>query len=243
MKRSPWPLAHPGLVLIAITIASASSFGPMAFSPGDDGPHTIASDTLARFLQSGHPPLTAYRARRHLEASANGGKLSAQLDAWTDLALDGAFTFEIIQESGSGLIRNRVLRAALLEEQRSHTTDQIAESALSPQNYEFRVDEEPAEGELVRITLSPRRQSQMLIAGDAFVRRGDADLVSVEGILSKRPSFWMRRVEVTRRYARIDGVRVPVEMQSRADVLLVGGSSFLMTYQYSTINGRALHAE
>ena len=64
---------------------------------------------MARFLESGHPPLTTYRARRHLEASTRSGKLSAQLDAWTDLAPNGTFTFEIVAESGSDLIRDRVL--------------------------------------------------------------------------------------------------------------------------------------
>ncbi len=82
----------------------------------------------------------------------------------------------------------------------------------------------------------------MLIAGAAFVSRDDADLVRVEGLLSKRPSFWTRKVYVVRRYARIDGVRVPVEMQSSASVLLVGESSFSMTYQYTNINGRAVRA-
>lgn len=65
----------------------------------------------------------------------------------------------------------------------------------------------------------------------------------VEGLLSKRPSFWTRKVHVMRRYARIDGVRVPVEMQSSASVLVVGESSFSMTYQYMTVNGRAVKAE
>jgi len=31
---------------------------------------------------------------------------------------------------------------------------------------------------------------------------------------------------------------VPVEMRSRADVRIVGESTFAMTYEYATINGR-----
>jgi hypothetical protein len=209
-------------------------------APGDVAP-AASRETVARFLESGQPPLTAYRAKRHLEASTRGGKLTAQLDAWTDLNSDGTFTFQIIEESGSDLIRRKVLRQALVHEQQSRNGSQLDESALTVANYDFSVDEASADAELVKIALSPRRKSQTLISGAAFVTRDGADLVRVEGILSKRPSLWTTSVEVTRHYARIEGVRVPTEMQSRAELLLVGDSSFLMTYQYSTINGHALH--
>jgi hypothetical protein len=72
------------------------------------------------------------------------------------------------------------------------------------------------------------------------VRADDGDLVRVEGVLAKMPSWWTKRVEITLRYARIDGVRVPVEMASRADVRIAGDSSFSMTYYYTMINGRAI---
>jgi hypothetical protein len=62
----------------------------------------------------------------------------------------------------------------------------------------------------------------------------------VEGELSQRPSFWTRKVRIVREYDRLDGVHVPVAMRSTADVLIVGMSSFSMTYQYAEINGRAV---
>ena len=105
------------------------------------------------------------------------------------------------------------------------------------------MDNTTLDGDLVRIGLAPRRKSQTLITGDAFVRRDDADLVSVEGVPAKRLSFWTRTVHITRHYARVGGVRVPVEMRSRADVLIAGDSSFSMTYRYSAINGRTLGIE
>lgn len=81
----------------------------------------------------------------------------------------------------------------------------------------------------------------MLIVGAAFVTAADADLVRVEGTLAKRPSFWTRHVEITGHYGRMCGVRVPLDMRSRADVLLVGASSFSMTYRYVMINERRVN--
>lgn len=234
-------LFQPAVLVAAIAASVAvTALAATPISVPDSAP--AAGDTVARFLESGHPPLVAYRARRHLEASSRAGKVKAQLEAWTTLLPDGTFSFEVLQESGSNVIRQRVLRAALLEEQENHANAKLAESAFTRDNYEFLLDDTIREGELVRIGLAPRRKSQMLITGAAFVRRDDADLVTIEGVLSKRPSFWTRKVHVTRHYARIDGVRVPVQVQLNADVMLVGDSSFAMTYQYSAINGRQIAA-
>jgi len=197
-------------------------------------------ETISQFLQSHRPALTSYRARRHMEASTRQGTMRASLDAWTSLAPDGSFSFEIIQESGSDLIRGHVLRAALIEEQRSRRANELDAASLTPANYLLRVG--PSTGDLIRIELIPKRSTRMLIVGSALVTRDDADLVQVEGTLAKRPSFWTKRVEVTRRYARVAGVRVPIEMRSTADVMLVGASTFSMTYHYVMINERPVDA-
>ena len=88
------------------------------------------------------------------------------------------------------------------------------------------------------------REGATLVGHTALNVDGDsADLVRVEGELSKRPSFWTRRVRIVREYARIDGMHVPVAMRSTADVLIVGASSFAMTYRYTEINGHSVDGE
>jgi hypothetical protein len=89
---------------------------------------------------------------------------------------------------------------------------------------------------LVRVEIQPRRDDTLLIDGSILLTEEQADLVRIEGRLVKRPSFWTRRVDVVRRYARVHGVRVPVSMESTADVLLVGRSTFSMRYDYESIN-------
>ena len=229
---------HPALFVAAIAASIVTA--TLVAAPATSNSSQTATDTVSRFLESGRPPLKAYRARRHLEASSRGGKMKAQLDAQTTLLADGAFSFEVLNESGSNLLRQRILRAALLEEQGNHNSAKLAESDFTRENYDFLVQESTRDSDLVRIGLAPRRKSQLLIDGAAFVRRDDADLVRIQGVLSKRPSFWTRKVEITRHYARVDGVRVPIEVRLDADVLLVGDSAFDMTYQYQAINGRPI---
>jgi len=78
----------------------------------------------------------------------------------------------------------------------------------------------------------------LLVEGAIFVQPSDGELSRIEGRLSKTPSFWTRRVDVVRRYQRMAGVRVPVEIESVAHVLIAGRSTFKMTYEYQTINGQ-----
>jgi hypothetical protein len=195
---------------------------------------------LDRFLAPDDRPLVSYRAFRRLSASTRGGKMSASLDAWTSLDPQHGFTFEITKMEGSGLIQKRVLVKALEAEQDAvQSATNKSQSALTPANYEF-LDMSPLDGRMVRVNVRPRRSHVMLINGHLVIESDSADLVRVEGELSKRPSFWTRRVHVVREYDRIGGVHVPVSMKSTADVLIVGSSSFSMDYKYAEINGKPI---
>lgn len=200
-------------------------------------PAHAGSGVVERFLDSAKPPLVSYRARRTLEASALGGRVAASLVADTYLDPDGAFRFEVVREEGSGIIRERVLRAALAAEQRSRNEHEIDAAALTPANYDFRV-RDGAAPDTLHLELLPKRRSKMLLTGRAVVMAEGADLLRVEGSPTELPSSWTRQVDIVREYQRINGVRVATAMRSRADVRIVGESSFSMTYAYTMINGK-----
>ena len=218
-------LKRAALTVVVIAVAAAS-----LAANGTDS-------LLDRFLAPDHPPLVSYRAFRHLTASTRGGKMKAALEAWTSLDPQRGFTFEITKAEGSSVIQKRVLVKALEAERDAVQSANKAQSALTRANYEF-LDVSPLDGRMVRVNVKPRRSHVMLINGHLVIESDSADLMRVEGELSKRPSFWTRRVRVVRDYHRIAGVHVPVSMTSTADVLIVGASSFSMDYTYSEINGK-----
>jgi hypothetical protein len=194
---------------------------------------------IDRFLAPNEPPLVSYRAFRRLTASTRGGHLRAAIEAWTTLDPMHGFSFEITSEEGSAIIRRKVLIAALEAEQMAVAMSDRAQTALTPSNYEF-LGISPESDRLVKMDVRPRRKHVMLVHGAVFIEADSADLVRVEGELSQRPSIWTRRVHVIREYDRVEGVHVPVSMRSTADVLLVGSSSFTMTYRYVEINGKTV---
>jgi hypothetical protein len=194
---------------------------------------------LERFLAPKNPPLVSYQAYRRLTASTRGGKMQAEMEVLTAFDPEHGFTFTVLSERGSSLIRRRVLLEALLTEQKAAAGGTRHETALTHANYEF-LDAETAGEPLAVIGVRARRKSPMLVNGILFIHPERADLVRVEGELAEKPSFWTKRVRIVREYDRVGGVHVPVAMASVADIRIVGDSKFTMTYRYVEINGQRL---
>jgi hypothetical protein len=196
----------------------------------------IAPELVNRFLAGTGEPLVSYEAIRRLEAKS--GKMN--LDGWllvrTVLDPETGFRYEVLDEGGSPRVRRRVLYAALDVELRTNQAGTGFRAAFTPDNYEFSV--EPSSGPHSTLRLTPRRKDTVLINGRLFVSPVTADLERVEGVLSKTPSFWTRQVGMVRHYGRIDGVRVPLAIESLAHVRILGPSEFRMTFEYESINGR-----
>jgi hypothetical protein len=196
--------------------------------------------SLARFPGQPDAELNSYVAIRHLSASARNGSMRASAVVWTSLDPRTGFSYVIQEEEGAGSIRHRVFRAVLEGERKSSRRMSGSEALITPENYEFE-PEGAVDGGLIRVRATPRRKDPMLVDGALFVRPEDGDLVRLEGHLSKRPSFWTRRVDVVHRFARLAGVRVPISVESNAQVLFVGRGTFTMTWDYDSINGVPLH--
>ena len=220
------------IICLAAGTAAVSAFS---------GAPAATSPLLDRFLvRDSEAGPARYRALRHLEAKNARFGASAWMDVWTDFDESAGLRYEIASESGSGQIRRRVFRAALEGEQKLWQDKQPQQSGFTHSNYMF--EEGGSEGALETIGITPRRKDVLLVQGRLLVKPDDGDLMRVEGRLSKTPSFWTRRVEVVRRYGRVGGAHVPLEIESTAQVLLAGPSTFRMTYEYESINGQSVGA-
>jgi hypothetical protein len=178
----------------------------------------------------------SYRGTRRLEAAGSGQR--GWLDARTDFTPANGLDYEVTAEGGSGYIRSRVLRTLLEEERRLIARGDSSRAAISPANYTFS-DAGIDDNGLALATLKPLRNERPLIIGSMFLRPDDGDLVRVEGKMAKNPSFWVSSVNIVRSYQRINGVLVPVLLESTAQLRLLGPSTLRMTYHYSQIDQRA----
>lgn len=192
---------------------------------------------LDRFLtvNKGDEP-TPYRALRHMEAKCEHFVSAAAMDVWTEVDANGKMRYQIVNESGSDYIRSKVFRGVLEGEQKAVNSGEPGKVGITSENYAF--DHLGNDSGLMAVGIKPRRKDVLLVDGSIRIRPDDGELVRIEGRLSKMPSFWVRRVEIVRQYKRVSGVSMPVALQSVANLLLAGRSTFSMTYDYETIDGR-----
>jgi hypothetical protein len=141
------------------------------------------------------------------------------------------------------MIRAKVLRAVLRGEREVIRQGDTARSSLVRANYTFQPNGVDEDG-LANVLLSPRRKEPVLVDGTMFLQPSDGNLVRLEGRLAKSPSFWVKNVDIVRKYERIGGVVMPVALESKAQVRLLGGAATLrMTYIYSEIDGRSVGSQ
>ena len=228
-----------------ISIVSAACLATLAHgdlrASGSASP-LVTAPILERFFASDDPAPTAYGALRHLEAHNEHFHASATMDVWTEADRSGGFQYRIVRESGSEYIRNHVFRAVLKLEREMWEKGAEPRGAVTRDNYRFEHDNALADG-LVSVAVTPRRKDILLVSGSIFLQPEDGELVRLEGCLSKAPSFWVRHVDIVRHYRRLAGVTMPVAMESTANVMIAGRSTFRMTYEYETVNGQRIASE
>jgi hypothetical protein len=221
-------LALPFVAGLLVAGASAAGSGKAAAG---------GTPLVQRFLTSPDPDPTTFRVMRHVDAKSERFGQSAWMDVWTEADHRNGFRYRIVGEGGSEYIRSKVFRAALETERKMWSDGSPARAALTLDNYEF-ADAGAAPDGLASLTLKPRRKGELLVDGTIFVNSDDGDLVRLEGRLVKSPSFWTRRVEITRWYKRFAGIRMPVALESVAHILIAGRSTFRVTYDYESVNGQ-----
>lgn len=220
------------LVTVLLVVSARASGPPSATKPSGGTP------ILQRFLALDDPAPNHFRALRHLDARNEHFEKSAWMDVWTEADQSG-FQYRIVGEGGSDYIRSRVFRASLETERKLWADGSPDRAAFNHANYIFEDRGEQPDG-LQSLDVKPRRKDLLLVDGTIFLNPGDGDLVRLEGRLSKSPSFWTRRVEIVRWYRRFLGIRMPVVLETTANVLVAGKSTLRVTYEYETINGQRI---
>src|ERR1041384_5658838 len=217
------------VLLIALTALTALATAESASSPATFAP------VLNRFLSRADEPLVTYRGTRRLEGRNERFNVDGWMEIATELTAEG-FHYRVINEGGSDLIRGRFFRSMLENEEQIFANGDVARSSFTSDNYDLTPGDASEPG-LVKLFARPKRKDITLIDGAVYITDTDADLVRVEGRLAKSPSFWTRRVDVVKQYARVGGLRVPLRVAYHAQIRFAGTSTMTMTYDYEMING------
>lgn len=226
-------------VVTSMRRASSAAAVLLVFLTVSAGGRVVAAGTDDRpvrlFLDRAEPVLDAYVGRRHIEVVNARFNARGWMTVATTFDRRQGLTWTVIAEGGSKYIRDKVITRALETEVDAVRAGDPARSAVAPANYDFLVDVIEADGG-TRIALTPKRRDRLLVRG--LMRLGpDGDLLEIRGRLAKSPSLWTTWVDVVRRYARLNDIRLAVDTEAVSAVRVAGRSHLRVVYDYVTVNG------
>jgi hypothetical protein len=193
---------------------------------------------VERFLTRDEPRLEEYEGRRLMLARNARFKKEAWLEAVVRFDRTNGLAYDIVASGGSGVVIRRALIPSLEGEVDLWRRGEADRYGLTADNYEFAgtpPGDDAAWSETL-VAITPRRTHHLLLNGQVALS-DEGDLLRVQGRLAKSPSFWVSRVDVVRRYGRLHGVRVPVELETVAHVRFAGRSEMRIAYTYDSVNG------
>jgi hypothetical protein len=159
--------------------------------------------------------------------------LSAQMEVKASYTAPGTKEFTVVSESGSGLIRKRVLHRLLESEQEAGSNAANRDAVLlSTANYRFSLlGCEPGNGRpLYVMRVEPLRQNKFLYRGTIWIDSQDFAVTNIEAEPAKNPSFWTTRSQIHHQYQKIGEFYLPLLNQTVTDVRLGGKSILTIRY-------------
>jgi hypothetical protein len=142
-------------------------------------------------------------------------------------------SFDIISESGSKWIQNRVLKKLLDGEKEAASPANQRRTALTPENYRFSLlgTKTTQHGACYRLRTEPVRDNKYLFRGEICVNGADFAVESIDAEPAKSPSIWIKKTRIEHQYEKAGEFWLPALNKSVTTVLL--GGTATLTIQYT----------
>jgi hypothetical protein len=253
----PSPLCPKIFVHIAVVLSVASIFclairaAVQAYSlespvPGTQAatagtPDMTAEEIVTRLVQANEQRarnLRGFTGRRiyHLDHQGFPGHQEANMIVMARYSAPATKSFDIISQSGSKLLQNRVLKRLLESEKDAAEAANQRKTALTPDNYKFELlgTKASQHGGCYRLRADPVRNDKYLFRGEICVNGTDFAVESIDAEPAKNPSIWIKKTHIEHRYEKVGDFWLPASNKSVTNVL-IGGTATL-TIQYTDYN-------
>jgi len=219
----------------------------LAMTQGVAPPSLTAPEIVARMVQADNERVAAlagYSGVRHYRFENRKSNKHAELTVKMSCGSDGVKTFEVVAESGSGFVREYILRKMIEAEVESSQKGERKETRVIPENYDFRlVGTESSDGrDNYVLEINPKKPTKFSIRGRIWVDAEDYAIARIEGQPAKNPSFWIRSVRVVQRYGRTDQFWLPALNHSVAQARIFGATEVVIEYSDYKTNVRQVQA-
>ncbi len=187
--------------------------------------------------------LTGYESTREYKVEYDGlvHKKAEMIVRVTYTAPETKY-FEIISESGSRILRNRVLRPLVEAEKEASRGATRQKSIISPENYDFRLlsREGPPGQEAFVLQAVPRKKTKFLFVGRIWVDARDFAVIRIEASPAVNPSWWIKHTIVKHSYRKISGFWMYDQNESTSRVRIGGRARLSVRYHYTSLMGACL---
>ncbi len=141
--------------------------------------------------------------------------------------------FQIISQSGSNLIINRVFKRLLASEIEAAEPEMHVRTLLNRDNYYFAlIGFEPSEaGSQYVLGVYPKTRSKYLYRGKVWVDGTDFAVTRIEAEPAQNPSFWIKKSEIHHEYMKVQDFWLPRRNQSVSYIRLGGRATLTIEYK------------
>ncbi len=186
--------------------------------------------------------LKGYTALRNYHLHNARFRKTADLNVRIEYRYPGEKDFQVLSQSGSTIVCQRVLRRMAESEVEASQDAMRRLNRISLENYDFkllRYDRNEARPAFV-LEAIPKGRSKYLVRGEVWVDAEDFAITRIVGEPAKNPSIWIRNSRIDYRYAKFGPFWLPVLTESEADALVFGHTEVTIRsrdYQISTQPG------
>jgi len=141
--------------------------------------------------------------------------------------------FTIESTSGSKLLIDKVLKKLLEAEREALDEDAQRRSALSRDNYDFKLVglESTPGGSMYVLTVEPKKREKFLYRGRIWVDARDFAVTRLEAEPAKNPSFWTKKSDIEQEYRKVNEFWLPERNHSVSSIRLGGHAELTIEYK------------
>ncbi len=226
--------------LCLAALLAGTALAVLAENSGGDGGSLTGLSSVQVVEQMQHhaegqvQDLRHYKALRHYQVEYRGyaTTINAKMDVLTDYDSSKGMSFQIVSQSGSKFLCDKVLRRAV-DSEKEASQDRNS-SALTPANYRFQLmgNETIAGRPAYVLDVEPLTASKFLYRGKIWVDAEDFEVVKMESEPAKNPSFFISRTLIHYTSVLAHGFWLPKGIRSETKVRI--GGTAVLTIDYGS---------
>ena len=219
-------------LLLATCTFAADIPGNSVALPALQAEEIVSRMTAANRVRAAQ--LHGYQGRRSYALQYQGfpNHREASLDVVAHYAAPDQKQFDVVGESGSKMLQNKVLMKLLESEREAAAGSTKHNSDLSAENYSFSLlgARPSAYGGCYRLQVEPRREEKFLYRGEICVNAADFAVESIDAEPARNPSFWIKKTRIEHRYRKIGEFWLPESNRTVTSVRLGGTATLRIAY-------------